>query len=154
MEMMIKMSFAITLILAAVMNIVIIYFTNDLLKAKNNVTVYEGHINFRKEVTKSSQLAGYNFMSKIQRFGYCNCNVSASKFSNIDIHKKIQTYQKLAIKSFKNLALPIFWSFFASCGNYCIKRQHIFCVFIWLICLSAREKKQSGTCIFVHKMIK
>ena len=58
MEMMIKMSFAITLILAAVMNIVIIYFTNDLLKAKNNVTVYEGHINFRKEVTKSSQLAG------------------------------------------------------------------------------------------------
>ena len=58
MEMIIKMSFAKTLILAAVMNIVIVYFTNDLLNAKNNVKVYEGHINFRKEATKSSQLAG------------------------------------------------------------------------------------------------
>ena len=58
MEMIIKMSFAKTLILAAVMNIVTVYFTNDLLNAKNNVKVYEGHINFRKEATKSSQLAG------------------------------------------------------------------------------------------------
>ena len=58
MEMIIKMSFSITLILAAIINIVINFFTNDMLNTKNNVTVYEGHINFRKEVTKSSQLAG------------------------------------------------------------------------------------------------
>ena len=52
------MSFAITSILAAVINMVINFFTNDLLNAKNNVSVYEGHKNFRKEATKSSQLAG------------------------------------------------------------------------------------------------
>ena len=57
MEMLIKMPFAITLILAAIINIVIIFFTNDLLNTKNNVTVYEGHINFSKEAAKSSQLA-------------------------------------------------------------------------------------------------
>ena len=52
MEMIIKMSSTITLILAAIMNLVINFFTNDLLNAKNNVTVYEGHVNFRKEATK------------------------------------------------------------------------------------------------------
>ena len=53
MEIIIKMSIAITLILAAIMNIVISFFTNDLLNVNNNVTVYEGHISFRKEATKS-----------------------------------------------------------------------------------------------------
>ena len=52
------MSFLITLILAAIINIVINFFTNDSLNAKSNVSVYEGHKNFRKEETKSSQLAG------------------------------------------------------------------------------------------------
>ena len=65
MEMIIKMSFVITLILAVVINIVINFFTNDLLNVKSNVTVYERHINFRRETTKSSQLAGQNCMSKI-----------------------------------------------------------------------------------------
>ena len=54
MEIIIKMPFAITLMLAAIMNIVINSFTNDLLNAKHNVAVYERHINFRKEATKSS----------------------------------------------------------------------------------------------------
>ena len=57
MEMILKMSFAITLILAATMNIVINFFTNDLLNAKTNVIVYERNINFRKGATKSSQRA-------------------------------------------------------------------------------------------------
>ena len=52
MEMIIKMSFAITLILAAIMNIVTNLFTNDLLNSKNNVVVYEANIDFRKEATK------------------------------------------------------------------------------------------------------
>ena len=58
MEMTIKMPFAITLISAAIMNIVFIFFYEWLVKCKkNNVTVYEEHVNFRKEATKSSQLA-------------------------------------------------------------------------------------------------
>ena len=57
MEMIIKMSFAITLILAAIMNIVTNFFTNDLLNSKNNVVVYEANIDFRKEAAKKSQLA-------------------------------------------------------------------------------------------------
>ena len=58
MEMIIKMSFAITLILAAIMNIVTNFLMNDLLNTKYNVTVYEGNINFRKEATTKSQLGG------------------------------------------------------------------------------------------------
>ena len=58
MEMIIKMSFAITLILAAIMNIVTNFFMNDLLNTKYNVTVYEGNISFRKEATTKSQLGG------------------------------------------------------------------------------------------------
>ena len=53
-----EMSFAITLIRAAIINIVIYFFTSDLLNGKSNVTVYEEHINVRKETTESSQLAG------------------------------------------------------------------------------------------------
>ena len=34
------------------------FFSNELLNAKSNIPVYEGHINFRKKVTKSSQFAG------------------------------------------------------------------------------------------------
>ena len=58
MEMIMEMSFAMTLIRAAIINIVIYFFTSDLLDAKSNVTVYEEHINVRKEATESSQLAG------------------------------------------------------------------------------------------------
>ena len=57
MEMIMEMSFAITLIRAAIINIVIYFFTSDLLNGKSNVTVYEEHINVRKETTESSQLA-------------------------------------------------------------------------------------------------
>ena len=53
-----EMSFAMTLIRAAIINIVVYFFTSDLLDAKSNVTVYEEHINVRKEATESSQLAG------------------------------------------------------------------------------------------------
>ena len=40
-EMMIKMSFAITLILTAILNIVFNFFSSDPLNAKSNVTVYK-----------------------------------------------------------------------------------------------------------------
>ena len=33
-------------------------------------------------------------------------------------------------KAFKNLALPISWSFFACLGNYRIQHQKIFCLFL------------------------
>ena len=51
------MPLEITLILTATMNIVFI-FLNDVLNAKSNVAVYKGHMHFKKEVAKSSQLAG------------------------------------------------------------------------------------------------
>ena len=40
-EMMIKMSFAITLILTAILNIVFNFFSSDPLNGKSNVTVYK-----------------------------------------------------------------------------------------------------------------
>ena len=58
MEIMIKMSFVITLISKAIMIIVFDYFQVSFLNSKSNVAVYQRHINFRKEVPKCSQFAG------------------------------------------------------------------------------------------------
>ena len=63
------------------------FFSNDILNAKRNVAVYEGHINFRREVTKSS---------KFQSFQYWYLQIS-----------KIQTYHNPTKKFFKHLAHPI-----------------------------------------------
>ena len=57
MEIMIKMSFVIILISTAIM-FLIVFKCPVLLNSKSNVTVYKGHINFRKEVPKCSQSAG------------------------------------------------------------------------------------------------
>ena len=40
-------------------------FSKVFINTESNVAVYQGHINFRKEVLKSSQFAGSNWMSKI-----------------------------------------------------------------------------------------
>ena len=82
----IKKPFAIALILTRATNIDF-FFSNDILNAKRNVAVYEGHINFRREVTKSS---------KFQSFQYWYLQIS-----------KIQTYHNPTKKFFKHLAHPI-----------------------------------------------
>ena len=82
----IKKPFAIALILTTATNIDF-FFSNDILNAKRNVAVYEGHINFRREITKSS---------KFQSFKYWYLQIS-----------KIQTYHNLTKKFFKHLAHPI-----------------------------------------------
>ena len=82
----IKKPFAIALILTRATNIDF-FFSNDILNAKRNVAVYEGHINFRREVTKSS---------KFQSFQYWYLQIS-----------KIQTYHNPTKKLFKHLAHPI-----------------------------------------------
>ena len=56
MEIMIKISFAIILMLTAIIGFDC--FQMSFVNARNNVQVYQGHINFRKEVSKSSQPAG------------------------------------------------------------------------------------------------
>ena len=55
MKIMTKISFVITLIPKA---IIIIYFDCFEMSLKSNVAVYQGHINFRKEVSKHSQSIG------------------------------------------------------------------------------------------------
>ena len=55
-------------------------------KQKSNTSVYQGHINFRKKVSESSQSAGQNWTSKIRNFDQRSRKVNASKFFNIDIH--------------------------------------------------------------------
>ena len=67
---------------------------------------------------------------------------------------KIQTYQKPAIKIFKNLALPIFWSSFQCFGNYAFNITYFLCVFCLydLYVYLHGKKKQSGTCLFVDKI--
>ena len=82
----IKKPFAIALILTRATNIDF-FFSNDILNAKRNIAVYEGHINFRREVTKSS---------KFQSFQYWYLQIS-----------KIQTYHNPTKKFFKHLAHPI-----------------------------------------------
>ena len=82
----IKKPFAIALILTRATNIDF-FFSNDILNAKRNVAVYEGHINFRREVRKSS---------KFQSFQYWYLQIS-----------KIQTYHNPTKKFFKHLAHPI-----------------------------------------------
>ena len=82
----IKKPFAIALILTRATNIDF-FFSNDILNAKRNVAVYEGHKNFRREVTKSS---------KFQSFQYWYLQIS-----------KIQTYHNPTKKFFKHLAHPI-----------------------------------------------
>ena len=56
-EIMINMPFTITLILTAIINIVFNFFSKNVLNAKSNAAVYEGHKNFKKAVTNSSQFA-------------------------------------------------------------------------------------------------
>ena len=55
--MMIKMSFAITLILTAILNIVFNFFSSDPLNAKSNAQFIRTH-KFQKISNKSSQFVG------------------------------------------------------------------------------------------------
>ena len=57
----IKKPFAIALILTRATNIDF-FFSNDILNAKRNIAVYEGHINFRREVTKSYKISKFSIL--------------------------------------------------------------------------------------------
>ena len=58
MEIMMKMTFCNNIDINSNNDYSFSLFSNALLNSKSNVAVYQGHINFRKEVPKCSQSAG------------------------------------------------------------------------------------------------
>ena len=107
-QIMIKMSFVIALILRAVMIIVFNYF-------QVSFSIQKAMSQFIKDTSISEKNCQNvhnlqdvkNIMFRLQTFQYWQSQNS-----------KIKTYQKPIIKLFKNLALLISRSFFACLGNY------------------------------------
>ena len=90
--------------------------------------VYQGNIDFKKEVPKSSHSTGQNWMSKIQSFSYRIRKVNTNKIFSTDIHKIKKS--KLTVSSSHSLVI------FACLGNYRIERLCVcFFIFQMSICM-------------------
>ena len=125
----IKKPFAIALILTRATNIDF-FFSNDILNAKRNVAVYEGHINFRR---------------KVQNFKVFNIGIYKFQKSKLIITQR---------KSFLNTWLIPFLSHFLDALEIIAFIINTLCLFlfIWFVCLFAWKRYQNGTCVFVHKI--
>ena len=123
-------------------------FSNVLINAKSNVPVYQGHINFRKGVSKSSQL-----LDKIGCQKYKVSFTAIAKLTPANISILISTKFKNQTLSKANDSFLKTW-LFPFLGHFCMPWELLHLIpkyfllvslFVWL-CI---EIKSNSTCILL-----